>query len=110
MDNQPRTTVTGTRFQIRAYIERGALVLTNLKSADAGFHYCIIKVYNKGNFRTETMRSKDSYLSSSYQLFGSRDCLHRVNVKNVKNFSILCWYMPPTSDFITESLKLLRES
>ena len=62
-ESQPRTTVTGTRFQNRAYIENGALVLTNLKSADAGIYYCLIKAYDAVKFETVTIRSTDSYLS-----------------------------------------------
>jgi len=71
-DNQPRTTVTGTKFQNRAYIENGALVLTNLKSTDAGIYYCIIKAYDAGSFRTVTIRSTDSYLSIGGPKSGGR--------------------------------------
>ena len=62
-ESQPRTTVIGTRFQNRAYIENGALILTNLRSEDSGIYYCIMKTYDAARFETVTIRSTDSYLS-----------------------------------------------
>ena len=60
---QPRTTVIGTRFVNRAYIENGALILTNLRAEDNGIYYCIMKVYDAVRFETVTIRSIDTYLS-----------------------------------------------
>ncbi|XP_065054854.1 uncharacterized protein LOC135683516 [Rhopilema esculentum] len=62
-ENQPRTTVAGTRFENRAYIKDSALVLTNLRAEDTGIYFCIMKVYDSQQFRTVTVRSPDSYLS-----------------------------------------------
>ena len=63
MEKQPRTTVAGTRFENRAYIQNGALMLTNLRAYDSGIYYCIIKAYDAARFQTVTLRSTDSYLS-----------------------------------------------
>ena len=62
-ESQPRSTATGTRFQNRAYIQNGALMLTNLRAEDTGIYYCIIKAYDADKFKTVTIRSTDSYLS-----------------------------------------------
>ena len=62
-ESQPRTTVAGTRFANRAYIQNGALMLTNLRAEDSGIYYCIIKAYNAARFQTITLRSTDSYMT-----------------------------------------------
>lgn len=60
---QPRITVTGTKFENRAYIENGALILTNLRADDNGIYYCVMKVYDSVLFQTVTIQSSDTYLS-----------------------------------------------
>lgn len=62
-ETQPRITVIGTRFQNRAYIQNGALVLTKLRAQDSGIYFCRVKAYDATTFQTVTIRSQDSYLS-----------------------------------------------
>eukprot|EP00112_Aurelia_sp_Birch-Aquarium-sp1_P009715 Seg2113.5 transcript_id=Seg2113.5/GoldUCD/mRNA.D3Y31 product="hypothetical protein" protein_id=Seg2113.5/GoldUCD/D3Y31 len=71
-ETQPRITVIGTRFQNRAYIQNGALVLTKLRAQDSGIYFCRVKAYDATTFQTVTIRSQDSYLSVGGPKSGGR--------------------------------------
>eukprot|EP00112_Aurelia_sp_Birch-Aquarium-sp1_P005149 Seg1584.3 transcript_id=Seg1584.3/GoldUCD/mRNA.D3Y31 product="hypothetical protein" protein_id=Seg1584.3/GoldUCD/D3Y31 len=71
-ETQPRITVIGTRFQNRAYIQNGALVLTRLRAQDSGIYFCRVKAYDATTFQTVTIRSQDSYLSVGGPKSGGR--------------------------------------